>query len=91
MFEDEKPKRFTRKRSDRDKSIDSKRSREDSFNSYYIKSPQDQSLKINQIHDEAYNYVERFNTSLMLDLESDHKSRKTMYTRTNTNRERVRD
>jgi hypothetical protein len=46
---------------------------------------------VSQIHDEAYNFVERFNTSLMLDLESDHKSRKTMYTRTNTNRERVRD
>lgn len=91
MFEDEKPKRFTRKRSDRDKSVDSKRSREDSFNSHYIKPPHEQSLRVSRIHEEAFNYVESFNTSLMLDLESDHKSRKTMYTRTNTNRERVRD
>jgi len=54
LFEEEKTKRFTRKRSDRDKSIDSKRSREGSFNSHYIK---DQSLRVSQIHDEAFNFV----------------------------------
>lgn len=72
--------------------MDSKRSIDGSFNSQYIKNhAEPNSLCISRIHDEAVNYVESFNNSLILDLENDHKSRKTMYTRTNTNRDRVKD
>jgi hypothetical protein len=65
-YDEEKPKRFARKRSDREKSFDSKRSKEDSVGSQYIKHGGDSALlKISRIHDEASLFIEKLNSSMV--------------------------